>query len=353
MRSFSVSCPLAAALFVAASPVSAQLHSLVEPPASAAAALDRGVDVFLVNEGRSAQPVAAPETIDTVAADGTALTLSLVRSTADTAPVPPGGFVKLRYRLAPRRPAPVREAVTLAGAETIVDDARGPSSGFFDRFRPYEPTYAVAGAGNAGAKLQFSFAARPIAGGIGAHLNVAYTQTIFWSILQRSGPIRTNTYSPEVFFDLPISRSSTAAFGYRHDSNGGGPRDSVDLNRIFVRANARFDLGDGWQLDIAPQSWVFVGNHGIATDLERFWGYGSVNASIGQRDGLKLALMARGNPGTGMGAGELLVSYPLRRFGAGDVGLYLFGQAFTGYGEALPDYNRQSTNVRLGISFTR
>lgn len=356
---------LAAALPLAlgAAPAAAQaLHPVVEPPQSAQDAL-AGVDVFLLNEGREAAPVTAPDTIQTLARDGTTLTLELIRSTADTAPIAPGGFVKLRYRLAPLAPGlavtppPPPRAASAAGAgavEQVAETARGPASSFAGRFSPHEPTYFVAGAGDARAKLQFSFALQPFASaGPLSYLKVAYTQTVFWGIGLPSGPITSVTYSPEGFADVPLSGTARAAFGFRHDSNGGGTRDSVDANRVFLRINKRFDLGRGWRLDVAPQGWFYVGTNGIATDLPRFWGNGSITASLGQDDGVKFQIFARGNPRSGRGAGELFVSYPVASLGLRGVGLYLFGQAFTGYGETLPGYNRADTHARIGVSFTR
>ncbi len=359
---------LALPLALVATPCAAQsLRPIVEPPLSAQAAL-AGVDVFLLNEGREAVPVAAPDTLQTTARDGTSLTLELIRSTADTAPVAPGGFVKLRYRLAPLAPglaaaSPATPGISArpdaAPVEQVTDTARGPASSFAGRFSPHEPTYFVAGAGDARAKLQFSFALQPFASaGPLSYLKVAYTQTVFWGIGLPSGPITTVTYSPEGFADVPLSQTARAAIGFRHDSNGGGTTDSVDANRVFLRVSKRFDLGRGWRLDVAPQGWFYVSSNGIATDLPRFWGNGSVTASIGQADGVKFQIFARGNPRSGKGAGELFVSYPIASLGLRDlglhgVGLYLFGQAFTGYGETLPGYNRADTHARIGVSFTR
>lgn len=351
---------LLAPVALAATPAAAQLRPLVEPPASASDAEVNGVDVFIVNEGRDAAPVAGPDTIDTIAKDGTALTLELIRSTTDTAPVAPGGFAKLRYRLAPiavetpqvataapRRPRPQ------ADGETEITDSHGLASGFLNRFRPYEPTYAVIGSGQENTKLQLSFAMQPFGGtGLLSHLNVAYTHTFFWAFNRASAPITTTIYSPEVFFEAPVGEQVKVAFGYRHSSNGGGPRDSIDANRLYLRVNRQFDLGQGWRLDVAPQAWVFFGTRGIARDLDRFWGNAGIVASIAKRDGLKVQLYGRGDPTTGRGAAELFVSYPLQPIG-GDVGLYLFGQAFTGYGETLPRYNQQQTTARIGIALTR
>ncbi len=346
----------AAPLLAIATPAAAQLHPLVEPPATPAAALS-GVDVFLINEGKEAAPVEAPDTIQTIARDGTALTLELIRSTADTAPIAAGGFAKLSYRLAPvARPLADRVAVARADmpGESTAISARGPASGFLDRFSAFEPTYAVVGLQDAGAKAQFSFAFQPFAThGPASYVKLAYTQTILWAIDRPSGPIRATNYSPEAFIDVPVDESTRLALGYRHDSNGGGLTDSVDINRIFLRANKRFSLGNRWRLDISPQGWIYVGQQGTTPDIERFYGYGGLGVSIAQDDGLKLALFARGNPATRLGAGELFISYPIKRFGLGDVGLYAFAEGYHGYGEALTDYNRADTHARIGLAFTR
>ena len=334
----------------------AQLRPLVEPPASAAGAL-RGVDVFLINEGRDPAPVEAPPTLQTIARDGTTLTLELIRSTADTAPVAPGGFVRVQYRLAPltRAAEPRTEtAKAVTAGETVTTAARGTSSAFLARFSSYEPVYGVIGTDDAGAKVQLSFAVQPFASsGSASFIKLAYTQTIFWALDQPSGPIRATNYSPEAFVDVPLSGTARLAIGYRHDSNGGGPTNSVDINRFYLRANKSFALGRGWRVDIAPQGWIYVGAQGLADDIERFYGNAGLGASIEQQDGIKLALFARGNPATRLGSAELFASYPIKRFGVGDIGLYVFGQAFHGYGEALSDFNRSDTHARIGLSFTR
>lgn len=358
---FPFSVAIVAPMLLCPAPAVAQLRPLVEPPASAAGALN-GVDVFLINEGNVAAPVDAPQTIQTIARDGTALTLELIRSTADTAPVAPGGFARLRYRLAPlARPAEPRRQVANAKpaepsgpGEDVTATGRGTSSAFLDRFGAFEPTYGVVGAGDAGAKLQVSFAMQPFAStGPASFIKVAYTQTIFWALDQPSGPIRATTYSPEAFIDVPFDETTRLSLGYRHDSNGGGPATSIDINRLYLRVNKTFALGNDWRLDIAPQGWFYVGPQGVAGDIERFYGYGALGASIEQKDGMKLALYARGNPMTRQGSAELFASYPIKRFGIGDIGLYVFGQAFHGYGEALSDYNRADTSARIGIALTR
>ena len=343
-----------------AGPARRQLRPLVDPPASAAAARD-GVEVFLLNEGTATVPAEGPAEIETVAKDGTRL--RLVAAPDEPLTVAPGGFARVRYRLAaaapsqvaasdlpaPPPPAPALSAPT----ETVASSSAGSSSGFLDRFHPYEPVYGAVGLGDAGAKLQLSFDFRLLGHDDGPHLDFAYTQTMFWALDQSSGPFRATNYSPELFVDMPVDATTTIGAGYRHDSNGAGPSRSIDVNRLFARATKSFDLGGDWRFDITPQAWFYFGDQGVAPDLDRYWGYTSLRAAIGRRDGLKLELQGRGNPGTGKGSAEAFLSFPLARISDGLPQVYLFGQAFTGYGEALTDYNRRATHARLGVAFTR
>ena len=345
MRIFTISA--AGIMLAFATPAAAQLRPLVEPPASAEAA-KQGVDVYLVNDGTE-PATQAPGPIETRAADGTQLRLTAF--VADPVTVQPGAFAKIRYRqVVETAAAPLAAPAT---TETVVADSSGPSGGFLDRLRPHEPIYGAFGTGDAGGKLQLSFAFRALGRKDGPNLNFAYTQTMFWALDKPSGPFRTTNCSPELFVDVPLDRTTLLGFGYRHDSNGGGVTDSVDINRAFVRASKRLALGHGWDLDLTPQAWFYFGEHGVADDINRYWGYTALTAAIGRPDSFKLSITGRGNPGTGKGAAEAFLSYPLSGIWDGLPHVYLFGQAFTGYGEALSDYRRSATHARLGIAFTR
>lgn len=350
------------ACLVAGAPAAAQtspaLRAVPEQVASEREAL-RGVEVFLVNETSVPLPAEGPRELEVTAADGTRLVLERVPGARAT--VAPGGFAKARYvpvsvAGAVIPPAQAHPAAELPEpGETVVASSTGSSAAFFDRFEPHEPIYGVAGLADSGAKLQVSFAFRPFGERAPlklGNLRFAYTQTMFWALDQPSGPFRATTYSPEVYADIPVDETTTVALGYRHDSNGRGIATSIDVNRIFLRAEKSFDLGGDWRLDVAPQAWFYVGNEGTATNLRDYWGYTSLTASIGQKDGLKVALTGRGNFATRRGSAELFVSYPLARIGGG-IGLYLFGQGFTGFGEALDDWNRRDSHARIGIALTR
>lgn len=347
-----------AALF-AATPAAAQLRAVPAQPASEAAAL-RGVEVFLINEGETPVDAEGPRQIEVTATDGTKLVLE--RMPSPKASVAPGGFIKARYvpvgvagvAVPPNAAHPPAEMASGQESETIVSSSTGSSSAFLDRFEPHEPIYGAFGSGKAGAKLQVSFAFRPFSEHAPlqlGNLRFAYTQAMFWHIEQPSGPFTSTNYSPEVYADLPVSDSLKFAIGYRHDSNGRGVVNSIDSNRIYLRAQKSFDLGHDWRLDLAPQGWFYVGEKGVANDLKDYWGYTSLTAAIQQKDGLKVAITGRGSFKTGHGAAEVFVSYPLTRLGG--LGFYLFGQGFTGYGEAMDDYRKNQRRARIGIALTR
>lgn len=340
-----------------ATPAAAQVRAVPAQPASEREAL-RGVEVFLVNEGEVPVADAGPRQIEVTAADGARLLLERVPGPART--IAPGGFAKARYvpvgvAQVAVPPAEQHPAATIPPHETVVQSAAGSSSAFLDRFEPHEPVYGVFGADDAGAKLQLSFAFRPFAEDAPlrlGNLRFAYTQTMFWALDQPSGPFRSTVYSPEVYADVPVDETTRVALGWRHDSNGRGDPGSIDVNRIFLRAEKRFDLGGDWRLDLAPQAWFYVGRAGDTRDVRDYYGYTSLAAAIGQENGLKVAVTGRGNFETRRGAAELFVSYPLAPIGAG-AGFYLFGQAFTGHGEALDDYRIRDTHARIGIALTR
>lgn len=340
-----------------AMPAAAQVRAVPEQPASEQAAL-RGVEVFLVNEGDAPVADSGPRQIEVTTADGARLLLE--RTPGPTRTIAAGGFVKARYvpvgvAQVAVPPSQQHPAATLPPQETVVQSSTGSASAFVDRFEPHEPVYGAFGLEDSGAKLQVSFAFRPFAEDAPlklGNLRFAYTQTMFWALDQPSGPFRSTVYSPEVYADIPFDETTKVALGYRHDSNGRGDPNSIDVNRIFGRVEKTFDLGGDWRLDVAPQAWFYVGRAGNAHDVKDYYGYTSLSAAIQQKDGLKVALTGRGSFETGKGAGELFVSYPLAALGGG-VGFYLFGQAFTGYGEALDDYRVNDSHARIGIALTR
>ncbi|GGO92435.1 phospholipase A [Stakelama pacifica] len=357
-HSYSRSGTLFAALslFGATAAHGQQSHVVPEQPADAREARD-GVDVFVFNESDTASPLALPDRIAVTAHDGTTLILSAPDEAAKT--VAAGRFVRVRYHLvSPDQPA----SPTLASSDTPappptvergVMTSTGSHSGLTSRLEPHDPVYGVMGAGDAGTKLQFSLALRPFEGaGILDGLRFAYTQTMFWATDQESAPFTSTIYSPEIYYEIRPDASLAIAAGYHHDSNGGDPDNSVDMNKIFLRGAKRFDLSDRWYAEVAPEAWFFFSTEYPRQPIRRYAGYTALRLTVGETDGIKVSGRLTGNPGTGKAAGEAFISYPLTRID-GSVGVYIFGQAYSGYGESLNDYDRNDSHARIGIAFTR
>eukprot|EP01035_Chromulina_nebulosa_P061583 gene61583-84229_t len=130
-------CLFVGTMLCGATPAAAQLHALVDPPASADAA-KQGVEVFLLNEGSAAQPAQGPAELEVVARDGARL--RLVAAPDGEGPVAPGAFARVHYRLAAAAPtsAPVTVADVAPGAtEQPSRTSRGTTSAFLDRLHPY------------------------------------------------------------------------------------------------------------------------------------------------------------------------------------------------------------------------
>lgn len=68
---------------------------------------------------------------------------------------------------------------------------------------------------------------------------------------------------------------------------------------------------------------------------------------------LQAATNTRFNFDSGKGAIDADISYPIDRLIGGNLNFYLIGQAFTGYGENLLDYNRRMTRLRVGLAIVR
>ena len=73
----------------------------------------------------------------------------------------------------------------------------------------------------------------------------------------------------------------------------------------------------------------------------------------GWRGGFQAAFLARLGNDFDKGSLQVDLSYPLQRLAIRDLGMYLHGQFFTGYGESLLEYDESTTSFRLGLSLVR
>lgn len=346
------------AVFVAALMVTGSAAAEVRLVVPEAAAPRTGpFEVVFLNDGAAAAKLDAPRTI--TVAEGEAM-----RDGPAPAEIAPGGFARVSYRLADAGAAP---QVAVAVSTATPQEAEATSLG---RFETYQPMYALVGANPSDAKLQLSFRyrvfgqkPREFSTGDGsrkwrAGLYFGYTQRMFWDLSQDSIPMYDITFSPELFLRAvsPGSPSVGAPMlgiqaGLRHQSNGEDGADSRSFNTLYVEPSVGFGLGNGWTLTAAPRLWAYVGSKEGNERIARYRGYTGLTLDLKQQDGFGLRTYLQGNIEGGRGSAEVDLSYSLRRWTG--LNLYLYSQLYTGYGEALIDYDERSTRLRFGIGIVR
>jgi outer membrane phospholipase A len=255
------------------------------------------------------------------------------------------------------------------------------------RFHAHEPIYFLAGPLNPNSKFQVSLKyqlfsdtgdiarAAPWA----ADLFVAYSQTSFWDIGGDSSPFFDSSYRPEFLYQLGprdvrdvgwlpgVTRFDLQA-GLRHESNGRDGPESRSLNIAYVSPiftfgddgvdNVRRDANDAdggsdFFVAVAPRLWMYLTDNSDNPDIYQYRGYGDLRLVAGWRGGFQAALTARLGNDFDKGALQVDLTYPLQKLAIRDLGMYLHGQFFTGYGESLIEYDESTTSFRLGLSLVR
>ncbi|SFR96160.1 phospholipase A [Sphingomonas jatrophae] len=373
----------------------APLHYLV----GAVAADGREVEIVALNEGASASAAPPARLIGRLTPAGApARAIVLERIGPAAGEIAPGGFARLRYRAAETLPTgvtamlslpelgiaqaalaapePTQMAAEPAAAPPIALAAAQPAAAtppqvargndFLGRLSAYRPIYAVYGPGTStDARLQISFqyqlfgdpATPPAERGLLDGLRFAYTQRMFWDLGRNSSPFRTVDYMPEIFYLVPERAVGRGVLlggqaGFQHMSNGRSGDASRSFNLAYLQPTATVTSGD-WRILAGPRAWAYLGSTSDNPDIERYRGNFGLRADIDHASGFRLSAETRISAQTGRAAIDTELSYPLDALIGGGPNLYLMGQAFTGWGENLLDYNRRQTRLRVGIAIVR
>ncbi len=355
------------------------------------------VDVLYLNTGATALRFEAPGLLTAkLAVAGERSTITLERADpASPVAIPAGGFQRITYRVTLSAQGPGEATLslpdgpgfTLALPETVVATAAPPATpttnpavveeslnspnadtgnAFLGSLSADQPIYAVYGPGtNTDAKIQISFKYQLFGNGgaIGPGwsllngLHFAYTQRLYWDLGAESSPFRNIDYMPELAYIVPAAvRPSGVAFGGRlgiaHESNGRDGTASRSANSVYVQPVAALPLGR-YKLSVGPRIWGYFGDLSDNPDIRHFRGNTGLFLELGEDNGLRVTTNSRLNFGSGKGAIDVMASYPLTRVIAKNFNLYVFGQAFTGYGENLLDYDKHQTRLRFGLGFVR
>jgi len=240
---------------------------------------------------------------------------------------------------------------------------------FARHFSAHEPIYFLAGTEPPNVKFQFSFkyaVANPQAPLVKsipalAGVNLAYSQTSLWDTSKESAPFFDSSYRPELLWSdesMPaLSRPGVYSlglqFGARHESNGRSGDESRSLNIVYVRPIVTFGDPKAFHVTVAPRIFTYVGGQGGNEDIENYRGYGDLRATVGWRDSVELAALARIGDDGDKGSVQLDVTYPLKRILGGNLDVYFDVQGFYGNGESLLTYNQRDATLRFGIAVVR
>ncbi|QJU59530.1 phospholipase [Sphingomonas sp. AP4-R1] len=364
------------------------------------------VDLVAINASGATADFTSPGTITASlkSANGRSDTITLhPAAPADHKPIAASGFIPLRYEgtlpvgtgpgmlslsvpdapiialdipagASAAEPVQVATATTetpsppAAATQPVTTPPAAPPSAGSPRDNPllpnlsvYEPIYFVYGPGtNTAARIQLSLKYRLFGqrGNWMDGINFAYTQRMFWDIGGVSSPFRDVNYMPELFYLVPPKPvgsnglSIGGRFGARHESNGRDGLASRTLNTVYVQPEASLPIGR-YTLTLGPRVWAYVGGQAGNEDIERYRGHTGLYAAFGEDDGLRLSLTSRFAFGSGKGAVDGTLSYPLTKMWSSGPQLYMIAQGFAGYGESLLDYNRKQTRLRIGFGITR
>lgn len=353
------------------------------------------VELRILNPGDVTNSITLPDRVEARIDNGTGKQTIILTRTVDTPAsisVAAHGFAAANYHLPVSgawqnavlsipawssqtvplpRPTPVRLAEEAdmgadiaEGRSAVSPTDRTAGNLFIDNLSIYEPIYAVYGPGtNTQARIQISFKYKLFGSqnpGVGPPqgLHFAYTQRMFWDLAAQSSPFRNVDYQPELIYvtrPVAVDRGITLAAqaGVRHESNGREGPQSRSVNSLYVAPMAAIPLGGNYRLSVAPRFSIYVGDKSENPDIVRYRGHVGLLLGIGKDYGLRLSTSTRFNPGSGKGAFNADLSYPLPLLLGGGPDVYIFTQSFIGYGENLLDYDRHTTRLRFGLALVR
>lgn len=217
----------------------------------------------------------------------------------------------------------------------------------------YKPIYFLYG--NPSSKLQFSFRA-PLSEDI--PINFAYSQIIFWNLLEDSKPFLDATYNPEFFYRMkgPDGFESIDFGIWEHNSNGKAGLASRTYNQSYVRGNYAFQ-GHRWITKTSLKLKYLYddeeNNHDIydyISPVEFEIKFLQLFDSWFDESELSANLRPGGRYAQNFNKGgyEIGLSF---RFGGLKIIPAFYLQYFEGYGETLLNYNQRVQEFRGGFKF--
>ncbi len=181
---------------------------------------------------------------------------------------------------------------------------------------------------------------------------------MFWDLEDNSAPYPNNYldsyFSPELFWlnrdlcESLLGSQFDLQGGFQHESNGRDGIDGRNWDRLYIQPLWTFGETGDYQVIVTPKIWAPVNIGDEMQDIADYFGYGELWLKWGRHDGILLETMLRKGMEDWNGAVELNASYPIK-----PLNVFLYGQIFYGYGDALRLYDQEVTSYRLGFAISR
>ncbi len=245
------------------------------------------------------------------------------------------------------------EADSLSGIEL---NTKVPDKPMFPVFGPFRDNYIVLGsntyhipsANTIDIKFQVSFALRLW------HMprhNVdvlfTYTQRCFWDAFRYSSPFRENDFNPGIWFAWRVRHDTTLLFGFEHESNGRDSEDSRSWN--YASAACIWDPLPNWRF--GAHLWYGYYDRLRNPDWWYYRGLGRVWATYHTRNE-RIAASVSLNPTEWMRNCNVQAEFSWKMARRGSFIPRLFVQYHYGYNDGMLRYNRLSSVLRVGVSFS-
>jgi phospholipase A1 len=174
-------------------------------------------------------------------------------------------------------------------------------------------------------------------------INLSYTQMSYWQVYTTSAWFRETDYEPELIFNYTLNPNNQVGVSLNHESNGRGGTEERAWNRVI----GIYTYGhSNWMLQARAWVLIFKGDSSdiYNPDITDYLGHGDLTASYEIN---KLVLSVTGGNFERFNRSHFQgsLSYPITNK------IRFYGQAYSGYGQSLIEYNHRTNAFGVGISF--
>lgn len=174
-------------------------------------------------------------------------------------------------------------------------------------------------------------------------INIAYTQLSYWQVYTTSAWFRETDYEPELIFNYTIDSNNQVGLSLNHQSNGRGGTEERAWNRVI----GIYTYGhSNWMLQARAWFLVFKANSSdlYNPNITDYLGHGDLTASY-RINKLIISLTGGNFEQFYRSHFQGSLSYPITNK------IRFYGQAYSGYGQSLIEYDHRTNAFGVGISF--